>query len=37
MLDYPYDLHTHTSLSDGRDTVRANVRAAEVQMLIPGV
>jgi len=29
MVNYPYDLHTHTRLSDGWDTVRGNVRAAE--------
>jgi len=29
MINYPYDLHTHTRLSDGWDTVRGNVRAAE--------
>ena len=29
MLHYPYDLHTHTKLSDGWDDVRGNVRSAE--------
>lgn len=28
-LYYPYDLHTHTGLSDGHGTIRDNVRAAE--------
>jgi len=29
MIHYPYDLHTHTKLSDGWDDVRGNVRSAE--------
>lgn len=29
MEDFPYDAHTHTTFSDGRNTAEENVRAAE--------
>ncbi len=28
-MDFPYDAHTHTNVSDGRNSVEENVRAAE--------